>query len=61
MRPAPLRSLPFYGLVALAALIPLVIGLWHGLNRPYAITPDADIIYMGEALRSLDGRPYFYT
>jgi hypothetical protein len=48
-------------LMILAVSMPLVIGLAHGINRPYTVTPDADIIYMGEALRALDGRPYYYT
>lgn len=48
-------------LVVLAAIIPVIVALAHGIGRPYTVTPDADIIYMGEALRAFDGRPYFYT
>jgi hypothetical protein len=51
-------SLP---LLMLAIVTPLIIALAHDIARPYTVTPDADIIYMGEALRALDGRPYLYT
>ncbi|ARJ65933.1 hypothetical protein WV31_09835 [Magnetospirillum sp. ME-1] len=48
-------------LVALAVSIPVIISLAQGIGRPYTLTPDADIIYVGEVLRSFDGRPYFYS
>lgn len=46
-----LRSTPFRALLAFASLVPLLVAAWHGF----------DVIYIGEALRSIDGRPYFYT
>lgn len=51
----------FPAALALAAAIPLLVAAWHGLGRPYFTTPDADIIYTGEALRALDGRLHLYT
>ena len=42
-------------LALLICLLPLLIGLTHDIYRPYTITPDADLIYLGQVLRLADG------
>jgi hypothetical protein len=43
-----------------AIIIPVVLALSHDITRPYAITPDADLIYLGQALRLGDGLEQTY-
>ncbi len=47
-------------LVLTICLLPLFIGLAHDILRPYALTPDADLIYLGQALRLGDGKGQTY-
>ena len=42
-------------LALLICLLPLLIGLTHDIYRTYTITPDADLIYLGQVLRLADG------
>ena len=44
----------------LICLLPLLIGLAHNIYRPYTITPDADLIYLGQVLRLADGLDQTY-
>ncbi len=48
-------------MLAGAALVPVLVAIWHDPGRSWTLTPDADLIYLGEALRGLDGRPYAYA
>ena len=41
--------------VLVAVVFPFLIGLSHDLARSYTITPDADLIFLGQALRLGDG------
>ncbi|MDB9704542.1 hypothetical protein OAA86_10780 [Rhodospirillales bacterium] len=42
--------------VLVAVVFPFLIGLSHDLVRSYTITPDADLIFLGQALPHHDSQ-----
>lgn len=58
--PALRRPVLLIAALMIAAL-PLAVALWHNPWRGFFITPDADIIYVGEALRFAQGLPQNYN
>jgi len=50
------KILPAFG-VFLAVAYPIFLALWHDISRSYTITPDADLVYISEALRYVEGLP----
>lgn len=42
-------------LMVAACLMPLAVAAHHGIDRPFSDVPDADLIYLGQALRLADG------
>ncbi len=44
----------------LAIAYPIFIANWHDISRSYTITPDADLVYLAQALRFVDSLPQTY-